>query len=199
MVSPLEPPAALAAAEITLRLSDTVATTRNPTTRVPQDFDWQREIWLAQVRFARRQAADAAAIRGFLARLRGRREAFWLGDPAARNPQGTQTADFVLATGAAPGDRTLAVTMGAGATLKGGDYIQLGTRLHLLDRDATADGAGAATLNIWPAVRETASPAATVKSTNTRGAWRVSEATRSYTVRGPDFVHLALDLEEAFD
>lgn len=198
MVNPIEPPAALAAAEITLRMSDTQAVTRNPTTRVPQDFDWQREIWFAQVRFSRRAGPAAAALRGFLAQLRGRREAFWLGDPSARNPQGTQTADFVLASGASPGDRTLAVTMAAGNTLKYGDYVQLGIRLHVLIADATADGAGAATLAIWPAVRDTASPAATVKSTDTRGAWRVSDPTRSFTVRGPRFVSVALDLEEAF-
>lgn len=197
MVTPVEPPAALAAAQITLRLSDTQSVSRNPFTRVPADFDWQREIWLGQVRFARRQAAAAAAIRGFLASLRGRREAFWLGDPSARTPQGTQTADFVLASGASPGDRTLTVTMDPGATLMAGDYIQLGVRLHLLAGDATADGVGAATLSIWPAVRDVQSPGAAVISTNARGAWRVADPTRSYNVTPPNFISLALDIEEA--
>lgn len=198
MVTPIEPPAALAAAEITFRMSDTQSVSRNPFTREPVDFDWQREIWLGQVRFARRQGPAAAAVRGFLAQIRGRREAFWLGDPSARNPQGTQTADFVLAAGASPGDRTLSVTMGPGATLKAGDYVQLGTRLHVLVADATADGAGAASLAIWPAVREVQSPGATVISTNARGAWRITDPTRSFSVTGPKFISVSLDIEEAF-
>jgi hypothetical protein len=194
---PLEPPAALAAAQITFRLSDTQSESRSPFTRTSERFDWGRQIWLAEVRFSRRQAAAAAALRGFLARLGGTRETFWLGDPAAAAPQGTQAADFMLASGAAPGDVTLAVTMGAGATLKAGDYLQLGERLHLMTGDATADGSGAATLPIWPAVRDTQSPGAIVRSTNARGAWRLADPDRSYAVAPAGFYTVALNLVEA--
>lgn len=194
---PLEPPAALAAAQITFLMTDTQSTTRNPFTQTSEVFDWGREIWRAEVRFSRRQKAAAAAVRGFLGKLRGRAETFYLGDPAAATPQGTQTADFVLASGASAGDRTLSVTMDASATLLAGDYLQLGDRLHLVTDDATADGLGAATLNIWPAVREAQSPGATVKSTNARGAWRLDESSRRYTVQPAGFYTLALNLVEA--
>lgn len=193
---PLEPPAALAAAQITFRMADTQSESRNPFTRTSERFDWGRQIWRAEVRFARRQAAAAAALRGFLAKLGGTRESFWLGDPAAAAPQGTQAADFVLAGGAAPGDVTLSVTMGASATLKAGDYLQLGERLHVMTDDAAADGAGAATLAIWPAVRDTQSPGASVKSTNARGAWRLADPERAYSVQPPRFVTVALSLVE---
>lgn len=193
---PLEPPTALAAAQITIRMSDTQSVTRSPFTRTAEIYDWGREIWMAEVRFARRQAAQAAAIRGFLAQLHGMKETFFLGDPTAATPQGTQTADFVLASGATAGNRTLDVTMDPGGTLLSGDYLQLGDWLHVVTADAAADGAGAATLAIWPAVRETASPGASVKSTNARGTWRLASPERSLSMTPPNFLTTSLDLVE---
>lgn len=193
----LEPPAALAAAEVTFTLSDTQGETRNPFDRTSEVFDWEAGIWMAEVRFARRHDLEGAAVRGFLAKLRGMKESFWLGDPAAAAPQGTQVADFVLAAGASPGDRSLSVTMGASATLKSGDYVQLGSRLHLLTDDVTADGLGAATLPVWPEVREPQALGATVKSSNARGLWRLAEPDRKFSVRGVRRYSTALELIEA--
>lgn len=193
---PLEPPAALAAAQITLTMSDTQAENRNPFTRTSEVFDWGAGIWLADVRFARRVGADAAAIRGFLGKLRGMKESFWLGDPAAAVPRGTQTADFVLSASAAAGDRSVSVTMGASATLLSGDYLQIGTRLHVVGDDVTADGLGAAVIEFWPELREAQAIGATVKSTNARGVWRLAEADRKFRVQGVGRYLASLQLVE---
>jgi hypothetical protein len=133
--------------------------------------------------------AQANDVTSFLMQLRGRANAFQLGDPLHTAPRGSGLGNpFVNNTPGTnlPGAITLATsgwTPNAAGVLLRGDQIQVGFRLYQVLDTVDADPAGNAVLNIWPSLRETpastgsglpflnATAAVTMTASRPLGAW----------------------------
>jgi len=144
-------------AQVTRRPVTAVASVRSPFTGTVQVQDWGGEWWAFEIQTARIPQMQAQALAAFLTGLRGSAGRFVLEDPE-------MVTDSLLGTpqvaGAGQSGRTL-VTDGwqPNAVVRGaGQFVSLGsgtdTRLHMVLEDVQADAAGACTLPIWPALRE---------------------------------------------
>lgn len=158
---------------ITIRQRNVVGASASPFTGQQQLVRHPGAWWEADVRLPAMKRADAEEWIGFLASLRGRWGTFRLGDPSGASPRGTW-AGTPLVNGASQTGETLAVDgFSGGATVKRGDYFQVGDRLHKVLADATA-AAGAITLDIWPRLRESPADNAVVTTSNTTGLFRLA-------------------------
>jgi hypothetical protein len=74
----------------------------------------------------------------------------------------------------------------AAATVKAGDWFQIGsganTHLHKVVQDATADGSGLLTLEIWPRTRAALADNDTFVTSSAKGIWRLAENSRRWTL-----------------
>lgn len=119
--------------------------------------NWGGEAWSYEIEFWSQTGDDGRALSAFFTALKGRSGSFILKDPSAFNTAsvGTPLVNGALQTGESivTDGWTPSITV-----LKAGYFIQLGTdattRLHMVTADAVSDGAGNATLSIWPALRE---------------------------------------------
>jgi hypothetical protein len=117
--------------------------------------------WSLSFRFTDMQMADAALLEAFLAQLRGQanrarvplwgrgtRRGTWAGSPKVNNEFGSPTLSQT-------GHTLYANGFTAGATVKKGDYFNLGTggQLCMVTDDATADGSGNMVLTVEPGIR----------------------------------------------
>ena len=115
----------------------------------------------------------------FLLKLNGLRGTFLLGDPAGKKPRGVATGTPVVNGAGQTGNAliTNGWTISTTGILLAGDYIQLGTgataRLYKVLDDANSDGAGAATLTLWPSLRTSPGSGAAVVVNNTVGLFRL--------------------------
>lgn len=134
------------------------------------------ERWRVQIGLPPMTRAQAMEWEAFLLLLNGGAGEMLFGDPSRASPRGlaygAPTVDGASQTG-----RTL-VTQGWSGNvtgiLKAGDFIQLGTRLHVVTRDASSDDDGRATLDIWPRLRETPSDEQGIVTQNCRGVFRLA-------------------------
>jgi hypothetical protein len=102
--------------------------------------------------------ATAEAWIAFKLKLNGQIGTFLLGDPAGKTARGIATGT-PLVKGASQTGNSLVTdgwTTGQAGILLEGDYIQIGsgtlTRLFKVLNDATSDGSGNATFDIWPSI-----------------------------------------------
>lgn len=170
-------PLALPAVDIVgfaMRPRRVVAISSSPFTGQQQVQEHPGAWWEAEVTFAPMERDRAAEFRAFLLKLHGRRGTFLLGDPMSAAPRGTAIAAVV--SGAGQTGAQLAVSgMGAGKTLRAGDYVELpGHRLHMVVDDVTASGTGTAILNLEPALRSSPANGAALVLVNPRGAFRLT-------------------------
>ena len=132
-------------------------------------------------------AADAEMWVTFLLSLRGSLGTFLMGDSVGAAPRGTWAGTPLLAGSHAAGVRTVALDgFSAGATGKAGDWLNWGsgssTRLHKVLQDFTADGAGQATVEIYPRLRAALADNAPVTNTNAMGLWRLASNGREWSI-----------------
>lgn len=186
----LELPTSACVASVTMTLRRVTGVTFSPFTLEEQSFKWPGEVWeidFSMPPFTNR--AIAADWQAFALRLQGRWNHFLMGDPSARAPRGVATGTPLVATGVTTGSNILPtsgwVPNVTGILLKG-DYIQVGSgstsRLHMLVEDANSDGAGAALLNVEPAIKEAPSIGSAIVINNPRGVFRLKDDSYSWTV-----------------
>lgn len=92
-------------------------------------------------------------VLGFLAKLRGVYNTFTVVPPNLATPIGTQTADTTVAASAAVGATAISLSGATAlATFKAGDVVKFSnhTKVYMITDDATADGAGLASINVSP-------------------------------------------------
>lgn len=171
---PLDMPSTPAPSRSTIRLRRATAMAMSPFTGEQQVQEYPFALWQAEITLPPMRRPDAAAWQAFFLKLRGRRGTFLMGDPDARVALGTATTASV--NGAGQTGNTLVVDgMGAGATLLMGSYVEVpSNRLHMLVEDAVADGMGAATLTLEPALRSSPTDNAALILSNPRGIWRLT-------------------------
>jgi len=187
---PLDLPAAPSApARIRLVAEDVVGMSVSPFTAEQQVYEHPGKFWRAEVELPAMTRDTAEPWAAFLVALKGRRGTFRMGDPAARTPRGAATGTpLVLGAGQAG---ALLVTDGwtAGVTgiLKAGDYLQLEDRLYKVLQNASSNGSGQATFDIWPNLRSSPADNAALTVFAARGLWRLAANERGWSIGASAF------------
>jgi len=172
---------------INIRAIDVVGLQASPLTLEQTVYDWGGDMLAADVELPPMVRADAEMWVTFLLSLRGSLGTFLMGDSVGAAPRGTWAGTPLLAGSHAAGVRTVAMDgFSAGATGKAGDWLNWGsgssTRLHKVLQDFTADGAGQATVEIYPRLRAALADNAPVTNTNAMGLWRLASNGREWSI-----------------
>ena len=188
---PLALPTSIGIAEITLSANNAVAISQSPFTFQQQIIQHPGQRWTASVTIppVRRDLAEPWVA--FLLAMNGPVGTFLLGDPNAKAPRGTATSATI--TGAA---RSSSPTITMTGTLLAGDYIQIGSGVTATLHKVLQDKNGTGTVEIWPALRSTAS-SATVTLTNTVGRFRLSGTQQSFNINDASIYGISFDAVEA--
>jgi len=186
---PLNLPSGNRVREIAIRPASVVGASRSPFTFEQQVYVHQGQMWQASVALIPMKRVDAAPWRAFFLALNIREGTFLMGQPVETDPQGTWAGTPKVFGAHAAGVTSIAMDgFSAGATVKGGDQFQTGSgssaHLHEVAQDATADGSGLLTLEIWPPLRAALADDATFVTSSPKGLWRLDmdEAEWVYTL-----------------
>lgn len=166
-------------ARVTLRARSSAAVSESPFTGEQQVYVHQAETWSAEIELPGMTRADAEEWVAFFLSLNGREGTFLLGDPRNVAPQGTWAGASPLVNGTGQTGKTLAIDgLAAGATVKGGDWFQLGSgssaRLHKVTQNGTANGSGQLTLDHWPRLRSSPADNAPLTIASPQGVFRLA-------------------------
>lgn len=175
---PLTPPATPGYRTSGFRGRTAVGAHTSPFTFGMQTYLWDGERWEVQLSLPPMRRAQAAAWQAFLLALRGMAGTFLLGDPDAPAPRGTW-AGTPLVNGAGQSGAVLALDgLSNGATIKAGDYLQLGSgstaRLHMVLQDVTVGGSGVAVLDLFPRLRGAPADNAAIVTSAPKGLFRLA-------------------------
>jgi len=186
---PLNLPSGNRVREIAIRPASVVGASRSPFTFEQQVYVHQGQMWQASVALIPMKRVDAAPWRAFFLALNIREGTFLMGQPVETDPQGTWAGTPKVFGAHAAGVTSIAMDgFSAGATVKGGDQFQTGSgssaHLHEVAQDATADGSGLLTLEIWPRLRAALADNDTFVTSSPKGLWRLDmdEAEWVYTL-----------------
>lgn len=167
-------PADIGQTDVTLRAVNIVGEQRGP-------FNAKREIqvfpgahWEIEVAFLPVLRAEAQRLEAFLLSLRGKAGTFRMADPYRSLPLGSNLGTPLVRVATVAGDEAVLTkgwTVSQPDALKAGDFIEIGTRLHMVLQDADADASGNATVNVWPPIRQVHAVDAPVITRNARGVF----------------------------
>lgn len=176
------------------------AMTRSPWSAAQQAQLNAGMVWGFSLDYPPMSETQARDWIGTLAQLNGRFGTLLFGDPLWKAPRGSWAGAPVV-DGAGQSGQNLALRdLTAGATVKQGDVFQIGSglssRLYMATVDATADGAGDVTLDIWPRLRGATADGAAIVTASPQGVFRLASPSieRSFE---PFRYGLSLTLEEA--
>lgn len=176
----------------------------SPFTLEQQVQELQGQGWEINLDYPPLEQADAEAlISGLLSALHGSYGTFLAGIPAKSAPSGTW-AGTPLVNGSHAA-RVSSIAMDGftpGATVKAGDLFQVGsgltTHLHKVVKDATADGSGELTLEIWPSLRATLANNTALVTSSPQGIWRLAPGTQvNWSIAGATLYGLSFSAIEA--
>lgn len=161
-------------------------------------------LWMASLAPPPQRESEAGAWQAFVFSLRGRANQLALWNLMRPAPLGTLRGTLTLSGAHAAGVSTLAITGGvgqAGATLKQGDYLGIGsgTTQHLLMvmEDATADGTGLISVQVHEPLRDAFSSGASVTWDKPCALFRQTQGDQGWDcARGRIVEGFALDLIE---
>lgn len=200
---PLSVPAGLVPASFVLRACDIVGASTSPFTASQQVYRHQGQYWEADVAYPPLTRAQAYSLIGVLDQAKGKFGTIIFGDPVHVRPLGSGAGTPKVNGTNALRSETLATkgwTPGS-LVLKAGDLFQLGTglttRLYRNLIDATADGSGNCTLDIWPALRVQAVNNDDITVVNPKGLWRLTSNHRDYAIQVGQFYNISFQLREA--
>lgn len=188
---PLSTPTNKTIAEIRLIARNVVGVSTSPFSFKQQTYQFSGQRWEADIQLPAMQRDNAEEWVAFLMSLYGQKGTFLLGDPLGATAQGSAStaAGTPVVNGASQTGGTLAIDgLPASATnyLKAGDYIQLGSgatsQLYKVLTDASSNGSGEATLDIWPNLRSSPADGATVVVANAKGVFRLNDNATSWDI-----------------
>lgn len=183
---PIDLPTTPGARRVTVVGSSSSALTVSPWTGSQQIQENQAQLWRFSLEFPPMSSAQARAWMGALLSLRGMLGTFYFGDKVWRTPAGTWAGSPVISGAGQSGATLNAGGFTAAATGKAGDYLQLGSaslsRLHMVTQDFVADGAGLASIEVFPALRTAPLDAEAIVTTSPKGIFRLAspDVTRSF-------------------
>lgn len=157
-----------------------VATNESPFTGQTQRYDWMQSLWVAEMSFAPMDRLSYDSWSAFLTLCRGSLNVFLMGDPRAKKPKGAavrgagspvvngggQTGYSVVTRGWIPSVQGM---------LRPGDYISIGYRLYAVGDVVSIDSTGAATLPIWPPLRDLPADGTVITTYNCKGLFRLAK------------------------
>lgn len=178
VVYPIDLPSAPRPSGYTLNGVSSAAMTQSPFSGSQQVQLNQSEMWSFSLSLPPMNSAQARAWFSSLKLLKGRYGTFYWGDPTWSTPAGTWAGTPVIDGATQTGYLLNIRGLDAGATIKAGDMIQIGTgstrRLHMVTLDAVEDGSGNATIDIWPALREPTTDGISIVTSSPKGVFRLS-------------------------
>lgn len=113
-------------------------------------------------------------------------------------PRGTMRGSPTLSANATAGATTLSITTTAGATVLKGDMLKIGDQLLQVVADATANGSGALSASVRPAVRATVASGQAVSWDGPTALFVMSAAEARIGYRPGAGESLTLEFVEAF-
>lgn len=194
---PISIPATPRFREVDFGIQRVVGVTESPFELNQNIYAHPGAAWGGSVSLPQMSAAQGATWSAFAARLAGRSGTFLMAPPDRAAPFGTQSANFTVNGAHAERVTSLAVTMSVSATLLAGDRISIGQKLHEVVVDATADGAGAATLSIEPPLRVALTGGETVKCNPPEAEFRMMANDVRPVRNGDGTYSLAFEFREA--
>ena len=194
IIYPIAAPTVRGPSSISLTPNDVVAVAVSPFTGSQQAQRHQGQWWILTADYSSLTKSQTDLWFAFLTRLKWRYGTFTFGDPTKATPSGVATGTPVVNGSSQSGDylNTRGWTPNVTGILKAGDYIQIGTgsstTLYRLTADASSDGSGNASLEIWPQIRQNASiptDGATVITANCVGQFRLDQPAAVKITPGP--------------
>lgn len=177
---PRDFPTVSAPYKITWRDTFVVGVSEAPFSLLQQVQEFQGTRWEADLSFRPMSADVGRQMVTFFRSLRGRSGTFLFCDPRYDGPQGVGGGSPEVDGGDQTG-LTLAIKTGLGTVpnyLKQGDLFSYGTglsrRLYAVTSDASLDGAGKVTLDIWPRLRESPADSTALDILTPTGRFRLA-------------------------
>tara|TARA_R110000787_G_scaffold42392_3_gene104383 strand:+ start:2331 stop:2951 length:621 start_codon:yes stop_codon:yes gene_type:complete len=188
---PITIPTAQGFTSISIRPFSQVGVFTSEFTGSQQVYAHAGQFLLCDISFPAMKRADAAPIVAALQSLQGALGTFYFGDPAWSYPIGVGTGT-PLVDGASQSGTTLTTdgwTASQTGIMKAGDWVQIGAgssrQLCTVLEDADSDGAGDATLSLFPRIRTAFANNVGLTVNNPKGVWRLaSEISFSQTLGG---------------
>lgn len=154
------------------------AMTQSPWTAAQQVQLNQGQMWTISIDLPPMGEHSARDWLSQLLALRGQFGTFLYGNPKMVSPRGNWGASPTI-NGAGQTGQELAVGgLPANAVIRAGDFFQIGSsstaRLYTVTQDATANGSGQATLDIWPRLRTATTNGAAIVTSSPRGVFRLA-------------------------
>ena len=174
--------------EITLRAVNVTALSESVFTLRQQVFKHSGERWEAEVTLPAMKRTDAEDWIAWLLSMRGREGTFLLGDPLGATPRGSAGGTPRVNGASQTGDSITIDGCTASQTgwLKAGDYIQLGSgagsSLHKVLQDVSSNGAGQATIDVWPSIRTAPTDDSTVVVSAGKGVFRLASSSTEWSI-----------------
>lgn len=185
---PLSLPTTPYAARVTMRARAVVGVSVSPFSLSQQVYAHSGQGWEADIELPPMQESVADPWVAFLLKLNGRYGTFLMGDPAKIAYRGVGGGTPLVKGGGQSG-QTLTIDgcpLSTSGWLVAGDMIQLGSgssaTLHKVLADATTNGSGETTLDIWPALRSSPSDNAAVTISSCVGRWRLASNEMPWSV-----------------
>jgi hypothetical protein len=200
---PLNLPTVTIPTHVIFRAHSAVGASVSPFTAEQQLYVHQGEWWEADFDLPPMERADAEEWVGFLLALNGQEGTFLMGDPANTSPRGAASGTPLVNGGSQTGKTLLTKGWTTTVTniMRAGDWLQLGTgsgtHLHKVVQSANSDGAGLATLEIWPRLRASPTNEATITIASTKGLWRLASNMREWSIEGASLYGVAFSCREA--
>jgi hypothetical protein len=163
-------------------------------------YERDGERWRFDMSFPSLQLADARIVQAFLVSLNGQVGTFLAGDPMAATPGGSVPGTPVVNGGGQVGKvlSTRGWTASQSNILKKGDYIQIANRLYMVCNDASSDGSGISSLDIWPSIRQTApGDGVTITTLSPKGLFRLDSNIVEWTGSYERFYEISFSGVEA--
>jgi len=174
--------------QITLRAVNVTAVSESVFTLRQQVFKHSGERWEAEVTLPQMARSDAEQWVAWLLSMRGREGTFLLGDPLGATPRGSAGGTPRVNGASQTGDSISIDGCTASQTgwLKAGDYIQLGSgagsSLHKVLQDVSSNGAGQATIDVWPSIRTAPADNSTVVVSACKGVFRLATSNTEWSI-----------------
>lgn len=189
-------------AEVVFKIKRVVSRTFSPYTLHDQAFRWPGEQWMVDFTMPPMGDPDIAnEWKAFGVRLEGSYGRFYMGDPSAPTPRGVATGTPLIKGAGQVGNSivTDGWTSGVTGILKAGDYVQIGTRLHMQTVDVNSNGSGEATLTLQPAVISAPADNSAVVVNNPKGIFRMMSNTFEWRVSPGPIYFMSFQAEEVLD
>jgi hypothetical protein len=161
------------------------AMTQSPWTASQQVQLNQGQMWTISVDLPAMADGDARNWLSQLLALRGQYGTFLYGNPLMKQPRGNWGSAPTINGDNQTGQELAVAGLPANAIIRAGDFFQLGdvasSRLYMVTQDATANGSGEVTLDIWPRLRTATTSGAAIVTSSARGVFRLAQPSVSLT------------------